>query len=204
MSKIIEMNGTKVEVKVESGKTIIQIITEDADVSINGEYIYQKYDLPEYNHIPVVLRPFVHDHQEFIQDDGEQITGDLWLEENNTCASFYIPKNSRKPIVVRFGYVSSLKDIEEEFIRNRRDIDEETANQLMEELYGLEQTLLKEIEAAGYKFAPSHGSGRGFHCWWDVIFPLKKWNEEQFVTVWNAIDTFNKRYNSICYQYNYL
>lgn len=197
----LTLNGTEVKTQKVDGKTIVHIDTPDADIYINGVCVWSKYDKPEYDKVPAVLRSFIEGKNDFLKEENEKVVADLWLKDSLTCATFYMPKNTRDAIVARLDLITSMQDLEFEYLRNKTNIDDKTADSLVEEFTGLFKDIEDAVQSAGYKLAFSHPSGDFPHAWWDVIFPLKKWNEEAFLHIWGKFSLFNKRVNEIFEEY---
>lgn len=198
------INKSKVKVEETKGKTIINIDTQDADIIVNGVVIWSKFDKPEYLSIPPVLRSFIEQRQTYLSENGESVEADVHDKEIPIGGTFYIPRNIRRPIVTRFDYISSLKDLEFEVLRNHGNILQETADKLVKEFNDLEKEILKAVKDAGYKFKPSHGSGDGIQFWWDVIFDLENWNEDAFINIWRKLGDFESHLNVVYDKYGLL
>lgn len=58
------------------------------------------------------------------------------------------------------------------------------------------------VETVGYRLGYSHTMS-DIPCggWWDIIFDLKDWNEEAFLTIWENFEKFNKRFRDVLDQY---
>lgn len=204
MKKEITLNGTTVKIEESKEKmTSIHIETEDADIYVNGVLVWQKFDKPEYAKIPPVFRGFVQERNDFIKEEDGKVITDLWMKDFKTCATFYFPKNLRSPIVARLDLVTSLEELESDYIRNNSDIDDETADKLVAEFKTLWNNIEEAVKSAGWKLAYSHDMGDKCWAWWDVIFKLKDWNQESFMVVWKAFSDFNKRLNEVFDQYRF-
>lgn len=197
----INLNGTEVKVEEINGKTIVSIQTADADVHINEQCIWSKYDKPEYMDVPVVLRDFIRGRNDFLKTEEKQVVADLWEKGSTVCSTLYIPKNKREKIVARLDLITSLDDLEHDYLRNRTDIDEDTANRLSEEFKTLFKNIEKTVNEAGYQLSFSHASGIDYYGWWDVSFNLEEWNEEQFLSIWNSFIAFDKRLSEVSKKY---
>jgi hypothetical protein len=178
--KIMELNGVTVEKKKET---------------VNGVEVWY----PEVPDIPEVLRSFIMSRTDYIRSDEDPIVADAWMDGSTTCATFYIPKNTEKPIVVRLDLVSSLEDLEFEYFSNHLNLNEKTIDSLMKEFKKLFDDIQKNVESFGYQLKYSHSSNSGYlpHGWWDVIFHLKDWDEQNFLLIWKKFSKFNKRLKEI-------
>lgn len=198
----ITLNGTEVKVEEVNGKTIVSIQTSDADVHINEQCIWSKYDKPEYKDVPVILRNFIHERNDFLKSEEAHVVADLWEKDSTVCSTFYIPKNKRDKIVARLDLITSVDDLEHEYLRNRSEIDNKTANHLTEEFRELFKNIKKAVSDAGYHLSYSHASGDFHDAWWDVSFRLEDWNEDRFRHIWNEFKAFDKRLNEVMDTYS--
>lgn len=200
MNQII-LNGTEVKVEEIQGKTVITIETENADVVVNDNCIWSKYDQPEYMNVPVVLRDFIYDRNTYLAMDGDLAVADLNQIDNYVCATFYMPNNQREAVYARLDLISSMEDLEDEYLRNRSDISEESADELIKEFKELFASIEQRVQEAGYRLSHSHDSGDFLHGWWDISFTLDKWNEEKFLAIWNAFNAFDKKLREVLTKY---
>ena len=83
---------------------------------------------------------------DYIEVGEEEVVVDCWLPNSYTCCSFYIPKNIRKPITARLDFITSLEELESEYVRNHTKIDNETADQLMAEFKNCLLKLKKQLK----------------------------------------------------------
>lgn len=197
----IQMNNSTIKVEEVNGKTIISIDTTDADIIVNNQCIWSKFDKPEYEHVPVVLRNYIHDNCTFIKEQDGNVTADLSLF-GSICATFYISSNKKEVIRARMDFIDSMEILEHEYIRNSANIDDETADSLMKEFNQLFSDIETSAKEAGYQFVPSHPTEDGIGGWWDVIFPLEKWNEKAFNSIWEKISIFYDYLNNVGSDYD--
>jgi hypothetical protein len=197
----ITLNGSEVKVEEVNGKTVVSIDSPDADIVVNGICIWSKYDKPEYNEVPVPLRSFIHERNDYLKKEDDKVVADLWYKESHTCATLYIPMNKRKAIIARLDLITDMNELEHDYLRNRENIDSETADSLVTEFNELFSNIKNLVKEAGYKLFYSHGSGELLQGWWDVSFQLDKWNEEQFLLIWNSFTIFNDRLKNVYQQY---
>lgn len=197
----IQMNNSTIKVEEVNGKTIITIDTTDADIIVNNNCLWSKFDKPEYEHVPVVLRSYIQDKSDFIELKDGVVTADLW-KFGTICATFYIPQNKRDDIKARMDFIESMELLEHDYIRNSNYIDKETADALMSKFNQLFSEIEESIKKAGYKFVPSHGTNNGVGGYWDVIFSLDKWNEDAFNTIWEKISLFEDYMNTVGNEFN--
>lgn len=191
----LSLNQTQVKIEESQEKmTTVHITTEDADIYVNGVLVWQKFDDPEYKNVPPVLRNFVKEHTDYIQTDEKtgEVTTDLYTKGSHVCATFYIPKNLRTAIKVRMDAITSIQEVEDEYIRNRTGIEEQLADKLVADVKSWWKEIEDAVQEAGWKLAYSHAMNERCWGWWDVIFKLSDWNEEKFVGIWEKFTNFNK------------
>lgn len=196
----VELGTTMVELSEQDGKQILRIMTEDADVHINGQLVWAKYDNPFYRHIPPVLRDYIKRYEDYMEEHKEELAVDLYHPELTAQASWYIPHNIIKPIKIRFDYLNSLDEFETDSLRNCTAIAETDADRYMQQLRAIDGSIKATCSLVGYTFVYSHAS-EGFSGWWDIVFPLDKWDEQVVNDLWGLIDQFNKILREINAEY---
>lgn len=202
MRKEISKDSTSVVLEQNKEKmTSVHIQSEDADIYVNGELVWQKYDNPEYAKIPPNYRAFVKERSNYMKDKGDKIEVDCHDRNIRSVATFYFPKNLRNPISVRFDLITSLEHYEADYLRNHTDIDDATADNLTAELKLLWKALEDEIHSYGWKFYYSHDD-EGCWGWWDVVFKNSAWNEEHLLSVWKRIGNIRTKVGDINDQYS--
>jgi hypothetical protein len=187
------------EIKIEDKHSDLKVIvdTKDAkEIIVNGKIVWTLYD-----ELPDFLQSYVKGNSDFIEYKNEQLTVDVWMKDSTTCCTFYVPDKKQKKMTARFDFITSMNDLEYEYIRNNTKIDNETADKLVKEFKEEVDKLNQLIESHGFKFVKSHDSGERVHAWWDINFYAKEWKEEVFTSIWKAIAQFNKKLDDVFNQY---
>lgn len=202
----LSLNQTQVKIEECNEKmTSVHITTEDADIYVNGVLIWQKFDDPEYANVPPVLRNFVKEHANYIKTDGKsgEVTTDLYTKGFKTGATLYIPKNLRLDIHARMDAFTSIQELEEDYIRNNSDIDEEIEEKLVSEFKAIWNDIEDAVKACGWDLIYSHDMSDKCFGWWDVVFKLDNWNQETFVAMWEKFSNLNKRLDELFDTYKF-
>lgn len=204
--KELSLAGTSVVLEESKEKMAsVHIQTEDADIYINGVLVWQKYDDPTFAKIPPAYRAFIKSRSDYIQaKEGKRYAVEVDCHDRDIkgVATFYFPHNLRSAITVRFDFITSLQEFEDDYIRNNTEIDDATADALVAEFKQLWAVLEEEINSYGWKFAYSHAMNEHCFGWWDVIFKNSHWNEEHLLSVWKKMGDFVKRVEEVMDQYH--
>lgn len=199
-TKTLELKGTEITLEDNEKNPVVNINTENADIYINGVLVWQRYEQEELAYVPVRMRNFIADHNDFIQLEDGIVTSDLWV--NGSSIEIYIPVNARKLIIARFDLIEDIDILETDFIRNSENIDDETADKIMNKFKSLWNEIEETAKKYNYKFNYSHSMDDGY-CggWWDIDFKRKDWNEDNFKSFSNLITEFNKYFNEVLDKY---
>jgi hypothetical protein len=151
---------------------------------------------------PSIFRSFIQEKMDyiFLTSDGK-IAAELEIGDFTTSASLYFSENVSSSIHARMDGVNSLEEIESDYIRNNTNIDDETADKLVEEFKSLWNNIEETVNAVGWKLAYSQGMVHGCWAWWNVIFNENNWNQETFMGIWRLFSDFNKRLNEVFDKY---
>ncbi|WCF11695.1 hypothetical protein NDS46_30575 (plasmid) [Paenibacillus thiaminolyticus] len=203
MKKEMKLNETVITLK-ESKQNItsVHINTEDADIYVNGVLVWQRYSDPKFSKVPPIFRKFIADKVDYMDEEKEQVVADLHQKGFKTVATFYFPKNARSSIHVRLDAVTSLEELETEFIKNCINISDSEADTLTAEFKAHWNKIEKAINDAGWKLTFSHSQGDKCWAWWDVVFQQSDWNEEVFMGIWKLFSDFNKRLDEVFKKYH--
>ncbi|PLS19563.1 hypothetical protein CVD28_03860 [Bacillus sp. M6-12] len=197
MYKLPKVKETEVHIEDKHSDMKVVVNTKDAkEVIVNGKVVWSLYD-----ELPDFLQTYVKGCSDFIKYENEQLTVDVWMKETTTACTFYIPDRKQSKITARLDFITSLNDVEYEYIRNNNNIDEETADKLVAEFKESYEKLNQLIESYGFKLVKSHDSGDFLQAWWDIHFYRKEWNEEVMTTIWKAIADFNKKLDNVYDKY---
>lgn len=199
-TKTLELKGTEITLEDNEKNPVVNINTENADIYINGVLVWQRYEHEELAYVPVQMRNFIADHNDFIQLEDGIITSNLLV--NDSSIDIYIPVNARKLITARFDLIEDMEILETDFIRNSENIDDETADKIMNKFKSLWNEIEEAAKKYNYKFDYSHSMDDGY-CggWWDIDFKRKDWNEDNFKSFSNLITKFNKYFNEVWDKY---
>ncbi len=107
-----------------------------------------------------------------------------------------------KLITARFDLIDSIDELEDDYIRNTKNIDGKTADALMGEIKSMWKELEDTIKSYDYKFAYSHSMNDSCGGWWDIIFKRQNWNEDNFKNICTLVTKFNKYIDDIWKEYN--
>lgn len=162
--KILEFNGTKIELTEENGIVNVNILTENASVKVNNVSIWEMFVEKEYKDIPPAYRSFIKKTKDYIETNEKNISVDCYLEGARTQGTFYFPLNQIEPVQVRFDYVDSLEDLHSTLL----DYTEESvADEVKKEMAVIDAKLREAIEKNGFKWKYSHSMEEYMYGWWE-------------------------------------
>jgi len=202
-TKSIEYAGVNIEVKEDKKSPIVNIITADADIYVNGTLIWQQYEQDEYEFISPILRSFISRNNPYLERREKNKDTLAEFDVENQSVAFIIPFNTNKPITARVDLINSMEILESDYIRNTTVITEETADKIMFKLKKIWMELEQKVQASNFTLSYSHSMGESYYGWWDIDFLLKNWNEQNFIEVMKLVDKFNKTLNEYQDKYNF-
>lgn len=191
-NKTINYEGVNISIEESKKAPIINIETKDADIYINGVLVWQKYDKEEYALIPPALRDFIHRNNPYLEKNEDDSLTLAEFDVENQSTTFLIPFNSKKFIRVRVDLIDSMEILESDYIRNVSTISDETANKIVSDLKAVWNELGTILKKFKFKLQYSHSMGEAYYGWWDIVFTLGNWNEQNFIEVMQVVDKFNK------------
>lgn len=199
-TKSLELKGTEIILEDNAKNPIVNIKTENADIYINEVLVWSRYENKELAYIPETMRNIIADNNCFMEVKNDVVTVDMCV--NEASIEMYIPINARKLITARFDLIDSIDELEDDYIRNTKNIDGKTADALMGEIKSMWKELEDTIKSYDYKFAYSHSMNDSCGGWWDIIFKRQNWNEDNFKNICTLVTKFNKYIDDIWKEYN--
>lgn len=198
-NKQLNYEGVSITIEEDEKSPIVNIETEDADIYVNGVLVWQKFEEEEYKYISPILRNYFHKNNPYLENDSNAKQVLVEFDVCEESVSFFVPYNSKKLIGARVTLIDSIDELESDYIRNMQDIDDATADTIMIELKSIWKELEDTVKEVNFELKYSHSMGEYFYGWWDVLFSLSNWNEDNFVKVMEVASRFNEtlgKYNN--------
>lgn len=200
-----KFNHEGIDITIEKSEVspIVEILTNDADIYVNGVLVWQRFEEEEYRCVPPILRDFLQENNPFFENDVENQTLLAEFDICNENISFFIPYNAIKPISARIALISSMDELESEYIRNMSNIDDVDADRIVVELKSIWKRLEDRMEQSNFKLIYSHSMGEAFYAWWDIVFTLDNWNEDNFKKTIEIVREFNEKLSEYDKKYKF-
>lgn len=193
---------TTVELIEENGVVQVKIYTEDGVVYLNDELIYSVgNDVEEFKYIPQRFHKFILDSKmDYIEHDPKEKITTVDCHPNDEPLTFYFPMNKKAQIVARIDFITSVSDIATEYGVSKNEEEFHKDLELLEKMF---QDVIDTVKLKGYDFKYSHAVGDWVYAWWDVIFPMDKFDENKIMEIMEKIKSFNSRLRQIKDKYEF-